>query len=169
MTSAWGIRSLTDTFMNYFQPGVPTFLRVKNVSVDQPLAGSGADYAALGFQPEVAGPEPSGTTDFPVRPSAEVLPASMHSIGISKGLLTFGAKVFSISHTFVLNRMSVMGYTDYWQVWRDPSVLGFYHDGRLFAIVNISHRDIAGEPVMWTLVCNSLENASPAGAEPNAG
>lgn len=152
MTSPWALRNMMDNWLRYFQPGLPVYLRVQNVSVDT------EDAFALGFQPTVSGD--SGITDYLISPPAEVLPVSTHDIGMSGGRLQFGAKTFSISNTWVLQRMSQMGYTDPYQVWRDPSVVGFYHDGRLYAIESVVHRDLASQAVIWQLVCNSLENAS---------
>ena len=154
--SAWGLRSLADTFLRYYQPGLQVFLRIQN----QPTAPD--DYSALGFMPSVTGGQSqSGVTDILIDPPADVTEVSLHNIGILGARLNFGARTFIISDTFVTNRMQLMGYTDPYQVWRDASVVGLLYNNRLFAIESVTHEEVGGATTLWKLIGNSLELASP--------
>lgn len=148
--SSWGIRSLADNFLRYFQPGLPVYLRKQNQT------NSPDDYSALGFQPTVSG-GPTGFYDTLIDPPADVTDVSLHNIGLFGGKLMFGAKIFIISHTFVLNQMNQFGYTDPYQVFRNDTVVGFYYDQRLFSIESLTHEDVGGIPTLWKVVCNLQE------------
>lgn len=152
--SAWGIRSLADTFLRYFQPGLPCYLRLQNLDV------SSAEYGRLGFMPAVTGGL-SGIFDYVIDPPPDVQEVSLHNIGIMGGKLMFGARRFLVSNLFVLNQMSIRNLTDPYQVWRDPLVIGLYYNSRLFSIESITHEDVGSETTLWNLVCNSHEAASP--------
>jgi len=148
--SAWGLRSLADTFLRYFLPGLPCYLRFQNFDA------TSADFAQLGFQPVVSG-GPSGVFDFPIDPQPDVQEVSLHDIGIMGGRLQFGARRFLVSHTFVINQMSLRGLTDPYQVWRDPLVMGIFYNSRMFSIESITHEDVGSETTLWILTCNSFE------------
>src|SRR6266700_5521997 len=124
--SAWGLRSLADCFLRYWQPGLPVYLRRKNVKDTE------AAYSTLGFQPSVSGVA-GGFTDTIIDPPADVREVSLHNIGILAGRLNFGARTFLISDLFVQNQMQVFNYTDPYLVWRDTSVVGFFYNQRLFS------------------------------------
>lgn len=153
--SAWGIRSLADTFLSYFQPGLPLYLR------RQAIQNTPNDYSALGFQPTVSGGL-SGFYDTLVDPPADVREVSMHNIGVLGGRLNFGAKVFVISDTFVTNQMDLLNYSDPYQVWRDQSVVGLIYSQRLFSIESITHEDVGSATTLWKLICNSNELVAPS-------
>jgi hypothetical protein len=153
--SAWGLRSLADGFFRYFQPSSPVYLRRQN------QLNSPNDYSALGFQPTVSG-GPTGFTDLLVDPPADVKEVSLHNIGILGGRLNFGARTFLISHTFVQAVMDDEDYTDPYQVWRDPSVIGLYYQKRLFSIESITNETVGGYITLWYLIGNSDEFASPS-------
>jgi hypothetical protein len=152
--SAWGIRSLADTFFRYWQPGLPCYLRYQQVDANK------TGYGQLGFMPTVTG-NTSGVVDFPISPPPDVTEVSLHNIGIMGGRLQFGARQFIISNLFVLNRMKAMEYSDPYQVWRDPLVMGLFYNTRLFSIESITHEEVGGETTLWRLVCNSNENTAP--------
>lgn len=154
--SAWGIRSLADTWMRYWQPGLKCYLRM------QEQTNISSDYSALGFMPSVTG-APGGITDIPIDPPPDVQDVSLHNIGIMGGRLNFGARTFLISHTFVLNMIKKFQLTDPYQVWRSNSVVGLYYNSRLFSIESITHEEVGGETTFWKLICNSNENQSPGG------
>lgn len=151
--SAWGIRSLADTFLRYFQPGLPCWLRIQNQVM------SSGDPSALGFMPAVTGAQ-TGFYDVKIDPPPDVQEVSLHNIGILGGRLNFGARIFLVSHAFVRARMDELGYSDPMQVWRDPSVMGFYYDQRLFSIESITHEDIGSEQTLWKLIGNANELAT---------
>lgn len=156
--SAWGIRSLADTFLRYYQPGLPVYLRYQQSPV---LTVSGANYQQLGFMPVVTG-GPSGITDVQINPQPDVKEVSLHNIGIMGARLNFGARTFLISDTFVQQQMNLLGYTDPYQVWRDPLVMGLYYNHRLFTIESITHEEVGQATTLWNLICNSSEFTSPS-------
>src|SRR5208283_3517867 len=92
--SAWGLRSLADTFLRYYQPGLPCWLRLQNQVMQS------GDPSALGFMPAVTG-APTGIQDVQIDPPPDVKEVSLHNIGILGGRLQFGARTFLVSHTFV--------------------------------------------------------------------
>ncbi len=153
--SAWGLRSLADTFFRYFQPGLSCFLRMQTVDA------AGVPYGQIGFMPAVTGAL-SGFQDIPVDPPPDVQEVSLHNIGIMGGKLQFGARRFLISNLFVLNQMEIRNLTDPYQVFRDPLVIGLYYNSRLFSIESITHEDVGGETTLWSLVANSSEMSSPS-------
>jgi hypothetical protein len=148
--SAWGIRSLADCFLRYYQPSGTLYLRRQNVQ-DQ-----SSDYSALGFQPAVSGGL-GGFTDTLIDPPADVQEVSLHNIGILGGHLHFGARIFIISHTFVLNQIQLYNYTDPYLVWRDTPVVGLYYNQRLFSMDSITHEEVGGHTTLWKIVGNSHE------------
>jgi hypothetical protein len=152
--SAWGIRSLADTFLRYFQPGMPCYLRMQQVDA------AGTPYGQIGFMPAVTGAM-SGFQDILVDPPAEVTEVSLHNIGIMGARLQFGARRFLISNLFVINQMEEQELKDPYQVWRGPLVMGLFYNQRLFSIESITHEDIGSETTLWNLVCNSHEASAP--------
>lgn len=152
--SANGLRSLMDGWFRFYQPGLTCWLRIQTVDPES------EDYAQLGFVPTVTGAL-SGFEDVLIRPPADVRDISLHNIGLNSAKLRFGAREFLISHSFVRNRMIQMNYTDAMKVWNDDSVMGLYYDGRLFSIESVTHEDFGGEPVLWRILANASEVASP--------
>jgi len=150
MGFAYGVRMLLDANQQFMGGGLPVYLRTKN-EVDDAQS-----YTDLGFQATDEGPT-SGFTDTQIFPQPEVDEVSLHNIGLNQARLQFGARIFAISHTFVLNQMAENGYDDAMQVWRDPSVIGLFYDGRLFSIESITHEDAGGDIIWWKLICNSTD------------
>jgi hypothetical protein len=147
-----GLRMMTDTYANFWAPGLATYLRYQN-SASQSAASE------LGFQIDLTGPSASGNgfTDLQILPQPTVEEVSKHNIGVSGGLLMFGAKTFLVSATFVNNIMEQRGYTDPYQVWRDPLVMGIFYNQRLYSIQSIQESDVGGQPYTWNLTCNMVE------------
>ena len=154
--SAWGLRSLADGYLRYFQPGLPCYLRFQTVQADDTT-----EYASLGFMPSVTGAL-SGVQDVLIDPPPDVQEVSLHNIGIMGARLQFGARRFLISHTFVREQMRLRELTDPYKVFRDSSVMGIYYNHRLFSIESLTHEDVGGEPTLWTVIANSYEEASPS-------
>lgn len=152
--SAWGIRSLADTFLRYWQPGLPCYLRRQNVLV------ADADYAKLGFMPSVTGGD-SGINDTLIAPPPDVSEISLHNIGIMGGKLEFGANQFLISHSFVQDQMKAYKLQDPYKVWRDDSVMGLFYNHRLFSIESVTHEEVGSGTTLWRLLCNKHEPSSP--------
>lgn len=153
--SAWGIRSLADNFLRYFQPGLPCYLR------SQVVDANGTPYGQIGFMPAVTGAL-SGFNDVLIDPPADVTEVSLHNIGIMGGKLMFGARRFLISNLFVINQMELQNLTDPYKVWRGPLVMGILYNQRLFSIESITHEDVGSETTLWNLVCNANELPAPS-------
>jgi hypothetical protein len=169
----FGVRALYDSHMRFWRPGLPCALRIRNfVTPDQ-------GYAELGFQFGPSGQisDEQGFKDVLIKPQPEVKEVSLRDIGLNQTKLMFGAKQFIISQTFVLKRMRDKGYTDPYQVFRDPSVIGIAYpvfspitpdqtgdnpnsQTRLFSIESITHDEIAGQTLAYTLLCNAQETLS---------
>ncbi len=166
----FGVRALYDSHLNFWRPGLPCGLRIKNYVT--PSQG----YGELGFQfsPSGAIADQQGFTDVPIKPQPEVKEVPLRDIGLNQVRLMFGAKQFIISHTFVLKRMQKMNYSDPFQVFRDPSVLGIVYplfapetpdqtgnnptaQTRLFSIESITHDEIAGQTLAYTILGNAQE------------
>jgi hypothetical protein len=58
-----------------------------------------------------------------------------------------------------VSRMNSQGYSDAYQVWRDPSVIGIYYDSRLHKIDSIDYEQIAGQTIAWVLEVTYQEPA----------
>lgn len=158
----FGQRMLLDAQMRYVRSGLPVYLRIRNF-LEQETDGTSSDY--LDFGDSIA---PSGTDvgykDILIDPPPNVQDVSLHNIGVLAGRLNFGSRIFTISHTFVLNQMSQFpGITDPYEVWRDRDgyhTIGLFYNNRIFSIEDIRHREVAGETVAWRLICNALEQAT---------
>jgi hypothetical protein len=110
--------------------------------------------------PSVSGGQ-GGINDTLIQPPPDVEEISLHNIGIMGGKLEFGANQFLVSHTFVLAQISLYGFTDSYQVWRDDSVMGLYYNSRLFSIESITHEEVGSGTTLWRLLCNKQELSSP--------
>jgi len=152
---AYGVRFLYDQHLSFWRPGLPVALRIRNFEVPE------SGYAELGFSFSPSGQMAldQGFTDICIKPQPEVKDVSFRDIGLNQGRLNFGARIFAVSHTFVLRRMKEMKYTDPYQVWRDPSVIGIFYNGRLFSIVVPLHEEYGGQTLVWNLTCNAPETA----------
>jgi hypothetical protein len=158
----YGVRFLYDAHLRYFRPGLPTALRIRNYVM--PTSG----YVELGFQFSPTGNQifQAGFTDVPIVPPVEVWNGSsgkggpQANAGLNQARLMTFSKTFIISHTFVLARMDSQGFTDPYQVWRDPSVIGLFYNTRLFSIEDIVFEEIAGQVLAWTLTGNAQEPAT---------
>jgi hypothetical protein len=150
----FGLRSLYDTQLRFFQPGLPCYLRIDNLSPD--VRGTVGSVAALGFQPTVSG-NLSGVTDILIDPPPEVKEVPWRNIGLNLARLRFGARIFTISHTFVANRQALLAFTDPEQVFRDASVQGILYSGRIYNMESVTHEDLAGQPIIWTIIGNAIE------------
>jgi len=167
---SFGVRFLYDAHLRYFRPGLPTAIRIRNYET------ADAGYSEFGFQYSPTGQLQfqAGFTDIVIDPPPEVKEVSLHNIGLNQARLQFGAKNFIISQTWVLARMNQMQYTDPIQVFRDPSVIGIAYpylgnlqgqlpsasanaQTRLFSIESITHDEIAGETLAYTVLCNATE------------
>lgn len=146
-------RFIIDGYQRFFKSGLTVYLRFKNFD------DTGQDYADVGFEVSVTGAlaASSGFTDIVIDPPPEVKEVSMHNIGIMGGQLSFGAKEFRISHTWVLGRMAAMGYTDPKQVFQDPKVVGIIYEQRLHMMVSLTHDDVGGETTLWKVITNATD------------
>lgn len=146
-----GIRFLEDQQMQWARAGLRAYLRVKNFN------DAGQEYVELGFQFSPSGNQITGFDDIEILPPPEVREVSLHNIGLNNTRLHFGARYFIVSHSFVLKRMEELVYTDPYQVWRDPLLVGIIYNSRLFSIESVTHEEVAGETISWALICNAQE------------
>ena len=155
----FGARFMLDGHQNWTGEGLPVYLRTQNADDSAQL------YADTGFEVTVTSANllsGAGTTDSLVLPPPLVEPLSLMDIGIMGGKLMFGARKFTISHTWVMKWMRQFSYTNPLDVFRDPTlVLGIYHDNQLWTIEQINHIDLGGAILYWELMCNaSQQNVS---------
>lgn len=151
----FGARFLYDSHLRYFRPGFPCYLRLQNYVTPE------SGYAELGFQFTPSGalqPEQTGFTDILIKPPVEAWsggsPKSSGQggdIGLNQARLMFYERQFYVSHTFVKARMNAQGFTDGYQVWRDPSIIGLIYDNRLHKINSVGYEQVAAETIAWVL------------------
>ena len=157
----FGVRFLYDAHLRYFRPGLPCALRIQNYTT--PNQG----FAELGFEFTPTGamqPEQTGFTDVPIKPPVEVWTSGAKGgkagdIGLNQVRFMYYARTFYVSHTFVQNRMNSQGFSDPYQVWRDPSVMGLFYDKRLHKIDSVDYEQIAGVTIAWVLDASYQERA----------
>lgn len=157
LLSNWGMRKVMDTASQFYQAGMPVYLRVRvQQTVEQ------EQLAQFGFQ--VAASGQLVTQDVQIVPQPQVQEVNMRDIGLNAAQLSFGARQFFISHTFVLQQQLVNEYyepqtnkPDFYRVFRDQTVVGLYYNSRLFKMVSITHEDLAQAPWMWHIVGQAVE------------
>ena len=151
----FGARFIFDAHQNWTGEGLPVYLRVQNADDEA------QDFADTGFEVTVTSPNllsGAGTTDYLVLPPPLVEPLSLVDIGIMSGKLMFGARKFTISHTWVMQWMTANGYDNPLDVFLDPDrVIGLAHDNQLWAIKQVNHIDLGGAIIYWELMCDSMQ------------
>ncbi len=138
--------------MRYMRNSFPFYLRLKNFADTQ-----AQPWSQLGFQIAPTGTAQIGTTDIPILPPPYVDMVSTRNILLSEGKLRFGARIVSISHTFVAAQVKAQGLTDQNLVWRGPLVVGLVTENLLCSIEFIDHEELAGQTINWRLTCNVNE------------
>jgi hypothetical protein len=164
----FGVRYLYDAHLRYFRPGLPCALRIQNFLTPE------AGYAELGFEFSPTGvmqPEQTGFTDIPIKPPVEVWSAGAKGggggdQGLNQVRFMVYRRTFYVSHTFVIKRMNRENFSDAYQVWRDPSVIGLYYDNRLHSINAIDNEQIAGQTLAWVLDTTYQELATTVPGSP---
>ncbi len=147
----YGIQRLFDANMTFLRNSHPVYLRLRNFGDVQE-----EKWAQMGFAISPSGTD-VGTADIEIVPPPKVTMVSVHNIGQSVGKLRFGARVFTISATFVDKQVKAQGITDQDLVWRDPKVVGLILDGQTFSIEDIAHEELAGKTVAWVITANAPE------------
>jgi hypothetical protein len=152
-----GLQMLYDGQQQFIQSGADCFLRVGNFVHE-------GDYIEVGvsFTPSGIESAETGFVDILIEPPPSNRDVSMHNIGMSGGKLMFGAKVFFISHTFVLAMLDrypkINGFLNVFREWDGTaSVIGLVNDNQLYSIEFISKREISGVPINWIITCNTHE------------
>lgn len=151
---AIGIRRLLDAQQMYMRNTFPFYLRIKNFVDTQPQTWSQLGFAITPGTPDV------GTTDIPIKPPPYSRMVSQRNILMSEGKLRFGARVITISGTFVDAQVRAQGITaPTWEekqnlVWRSPQVIGLVSEALVFSIEDIAHEELAGQTISWILTCN---------------
>jgi hypothetical protein len=154
--SAWSIRNILDSNLKFTTPGLNVYLRTKNSVEDS------QQYVEYGLQLSASGGT-SGFTDTLITPPPSVTPVSLHNIGLNQAKLMFGARQFDISHTWVLAQMAALGYSDSFQVFRDPSVIGLVYDTRLYSMDSIYAEAVNNEIIRWIVMGNKIETELTTG------
>jgi len=151
----FGARFIFDAHQNWTGEGLPVYLRTQNANDEA------QDFADTGFEVTVTSPNllsGAGTTDHLVLPPPLVEPLSLVDIGIMGGKLMFGARKFTLSHTWVMAWMTANGYDNPLAVFEDPAkVVGLWHDNQLWAIKQVNHIDLGGAIIYWELMCDSAQ------------
>ena len=155
-----GIQYVLDAQQQFVRAGLPCYLRVKNFTDDE--AG---DTIQVGVYASPTGTADTGFTDILIQPQPWVMDVSLENIGLNAARLQFGARIFKISNSFVVQQLQLESFisaniTDPYAVFRDrdgKKAIGLFYNGRLFSIESITHWDVAGQTVLWKLICNAHE------------
>jgi hypothetical protein len=152
-----GLVSLLDSSANFFDPGLPVYYRTKNFS--ETLAGPA--ISEMGFSVVApSGGQVPGTTDTQICPQPGVKMLTTKQLADAKIAgtnLRAGARVFSISNSWVQRIQLAKGYINPRSVFNDPSVVGLYHDGLLFEFASFVHNDMYSTIINWDVICNANE------------
>lgn len=149
-----GFRRLSDAAQNYWRGGQPVMLRIRNQEEDN----ADKTYLQLGMRFSPSGGTPkTGFTDIKIKPQPDVKQVSLHDIGLNQTNLMFGAMKFSISHNWVKARMREKGYEHGRKVFLDDTVIGLFHNNRLYSIDLAEPVEELGDIIRWELVCNAAE------------
>lgn len=154
MPFAAGIQRLIDCSQRYYQASSsPVFLRVKNF-VDNPTVED------LGFTYTPSGNNGVGTTDYLIDPTPSVILMTMHNLAMAQMAnvaVREGARIITISNTWVAARQALMGYDQPERVFNDKSVVGIVCGNFLFQIVSFIHQDAFGGILTWKVTVNTTE------------
>lgn len=159
--SSFGMRSLLDSNSDFFDAGLPVYYRTANF--DAVSVGQGIDEMGFQVVPAISGVSgmwTTGTKDYMIcpQPSVKLLTMKQLADGLASGYsLRTGARTFNISHSWVQKIQTKMLYSNPRQVFNNPHVVGFYHDGLLFQIVSFVHNDMYGGIIDWDIICNANE------------
>lgn len=151
---SFGLRYMQDNHQRFVRAGLAVVLRVKNFDSDAMEAGR------LGFIWTPTGGTTPGTSDIVISPPPDVIDVASKDEGIELQNEYKITKKFTISHTFVLNRMAQMGYTDPYQVFRSKTVLGLVYNSRLYAIDSVLSDDSSGDMIRWYITANAVEKGA---------
>ena len=156
--SNWGLRWTLECAQRTTQSGLPVYVRTASPAVS---GASSEQFAQFGFQISASGQD---VVDMLIDPPPVVTEVSLRDIGLNSAMISFGARRFVINHSWVRAIQEQKGYydpntglPDWYRVFRDPTVVGLFYNDRLFNIVSLTHKDIAGLPWQWNLICNAAE------------
>lgn len=159
----FGQRMLFDAQQRFTRSGLKVYLRVRDW-LEQEDDGTASDYLEVGvpFSPTGAAAVESGYVDILIDPPPNVVPISMHNIGIMGGQIRFGSKMFWVSHTFVRSQMQALNIQDGDEenVFYDrdgKKAIGIYYDGSLYEIVNPTPHVAGGEIISWKVIGNLVD------------
>lgn len=160
LNMTYGIRRIFDANQRFLQPGLATYLRVRNFADPQTQP-----WAQYGFSISPSGSAQTGTTDILIDPPPSHRMVSMHNIAMSAGKLRFGAREIIVSHTFVLQQMDAWNLQDPTLVFRGPNIVGFVlalsatapQINTLASIEQYSADVVAGDILAWVCLCNCNE------------
>jgi hypothetical protein len=148
----FGLQRLIDAKERYERGSHPVYLRLREfVEPDTQL------WAQMGFSISPSGTAQVGTQDVLITPQPASTMVSLHNIGMSEGKLRFGARMFTVSASFVDAQVITQTLANQDLVWRGNNVLGLVTDNLLFSIEDITHEEWQGKTISWMLTCNSNE------------
>jgi hypothetical protein len=157
--AAFALTSLSDSNASFFNPGLPVFYRTKNF--DEATVGEGVSEMGFTVSPVLTGAQfTPGTTDVQICPPPGIRMLTTKQLAdatVAGTNLRAGARIFSISHTWVASIQAAMSYANPRQVFNDPSVVGLFHDGLLFELVSFVHNDMYGNIINWDVTVNGNE------------
>lgn len=147
---AFGLRFLQDRQAEFVRAGLAVYLRVKNFD-ESSFSG-----ARLGFAFSPTGS--AGTTDILITPPPEVIDyRSREAEAIPLQVEFKIEKKFVISHTFVIARAQQMGYTDFREVFRSKTVVGFVYETRVYSIDSVLTDTSSGDIIKWNIIAYAVE------------
>jgi hypothetical protein len=152
------LTNLLDTTNNFFDPGLPVYYRTKNFV--ETTVGQAVSEMGFTIVPPLTGANIPGTTDVQIYPQPGIKMLTTKQLADAKTAgvnIRAGARTFSFSHSWVLAMQIAKGFANPRQVFNDPSVVGFFHDGLLFELVSFVHNDMYGTAINWDVICNGNE------------
>jgi len=149
--SAFGLTFLLDSQARIYRSGLPVYYRTKNFNQANTLAGE------MGFKVADVNASTNDSMVCP-QPAIAIMSSRMLQEAIANGVaLRAGARVLTISQTWVAQIQVANNFANPRQVFNDNSVVGFVSDGLLFQPVTLDHVDLYGAIISWNVNCNANE------------
>ena len=146
-------RYMMDATMKFTGEGTSVSLRVANI--DESLS----DFADIGLTVTVSGAlsGSAGYIDYPISPMPIVAMVPTRRSQVPEVQLQIDDVKFTISHTWVLSQMTVMGVPNAMMVFRDRRVMGIVYQGELHSIESIIDQNAGGQIIYWEVTTAKVE------------
>ncbi len=163
---AQGLVMVMDGQSRYIREGNQTFLRLQNFPNSGDFQEVGVPWAPTGT---AGAANQTGFTDILIEPPPESTDIPDRDIGLSGGKLMFGARRFLVSVTFVQDMQqeypNILSSTDVFRRWDgNTPVIGIVYNNQMYSIEDILSRELGGQVISYTLMCNSMETEVSSGA-----